>query len=65
MSRLPSAPGRSRPPLHGLAVALGQTLGRSLFPLVALTLLGATLLWGPWASLAVAVLWWKVVTRIG
>ena len=65
MSKPLSAPGRVRPPLHGLAAALGQTLGRSLFPLVALFLLGATLLWGPWVSLALAVLWWKVVTRIG
>lgn len=47
--------------LHGL----GQVLGRSLFPIVALVLIAGTMLWGPWVTLVLALVWWNVVTRIG
>jgi hypothetical protein len=47
--------------LHGL----GQVFGRSLFPFVALTLIAGTMLWGPWGTLVLALVWWNVVTRIG
>jgi hypothetical protein len=47
--------------LHGL----GQVFGRSLFPFVALTLIAGTVLWGPWGTLVLALVWWNVVTRIG
>lgn len=47
--------------LHGL----GQVLGRSLFPFAALTLIAGTMLWGPWGTLVLALVWWNVVTRIG
>ncbi len=49
-------------PLH---VRLGWIVGRSLLPLVALGLLLGTLLWGPWVSLVLTYLWWRLVTRIG
>jgi len=45
--------------------ALGAWLGHSLFPLVALALIAGTVLWGPWVTLALAIVWWNVVTRIG
>ena len=48
---------------HRLCIELGWLLGRSLFPLVALVLLVGTLWWGPWGTLALAFLWWRLVTR--
>lgn len=47
--------------LHGL----GQVFGRSLFPFVSLVLIAGTMLWGPWVTLVLALVWWNVVTRIG
>ncbi len=44
---------------------LSAVIGRSLFPFVALILILGTAFWGPWITLALALLWWKVVTRIG
>lgn len=38
---------------------------RSLFPLVALALLGSVLLCGPWPFLAATYLWWRLVTLVG
>mgnify|MGYP006945867692 CR=1 FL=1 len=40
-------------------------IGRSLFPIVALLLIAGTALWGPFPSLVLTVLWWKVVTWVG
>ncbi|HLU40113.1 MAG TPA: hypothetical protein VK081_12075 [Planctomycetota bacterium] len=60
----PSAVGRNLPPPAG-SLGLGQFVGRSLFPLLALTLILGTLLWGPWVTLALAVASWAVVGRIG
>ncbi len=48
----------------GLPPAL-LLLGPSLFPIVTLLLIAGTVLWGPFATLALTVLWWKVVTWIG
>ena len=44
---------------------LGLVFGRSLFPFVALGLLLGTFLWGPWVTLLLAVVWWKLVTVVG
>lgn len=60
---LPSDP-RQRPEEPRRLHELGQLLGRSLFPLSSLLLITGTLLWGPWGTLGLAVLWWRVVTRI-
>jgi len=48
-----------------LVGGIGRFLGRSLFPVVALALILGTLLWGPWVTLVLALLWWHLVTRIG
>jgi hypothetical protein len=40
-------------------------VGRSLFPLLTVGLLAATMLWGPWVSLALAAVVWNVVGRLG
>ena len=42
----------------------GRLLGRSLFPIAALTLIASTALFGPWVTLVLAVVWWTVVTRV-
>ena len=42
-----------------------MVLGRSLFPLIALTVICGTVLWGPWVSLALAFVSWRIVARIG
>jgi hypothetical protein len=44
---------------------LGIYLGRSLFPLTALVVVLGAFLWGPWISLAIAYVWWRLVARIG
>ncbi len=49
----------------GFLGRLGWVLGRSLFPVASLTLILGTMLWGPWVTLVLALVWWKVVTRIG
>lgn len=54
-------PARAARPLRGI----GLVLGRSLFPFVSLAIIAGTMLWGPWATLVIALVWWKVVTRIG
>ena len=43
----------------------GWIVGRSLFPIMALLLILGTLVWGPWVTLVLAVVWWRIVTRIG
>lgn len=45
--------------------ALTELVVRSLFPLVALALLGSVLLCGPWVFLAATFLWWRLVTLVG
>lgn len=43
-------------------VALRFLLGRSLFPIVALALIAGTFWWGPWVTLALTAIWWRIVT---
>ncbi|MEZ5962954.1 MAG: hypothetical protein R3F56_03815 [Planctomycetota bacterium] len=54
--------GLAAPPRPLTLAALG---GRSLFPLLALLILAGTLLWGPFVSLALAVVTWNLVGRFG
>lgn len=49
----------------GILSRLGWVLGRSLFPFVSLALILGTVIWGPWVTLVLALVWWHVVTRIG
>lgn len=42
--------------LHGFFLKTRQVLGRSFFPLFAITVIAGTMLWGPWVSLAVTVM---------
>ncbi len=44
--------------------SVGRLLGRSLFPFAALVLIASTVFYGPWVTLALAVVWWNVVTRV-
>lgn len=44
---------------------IGWLVGRSLFPIVALLLIWGTVIWGPWWTLVLTVVWWRIVTRIG
>jgi hypothetical protein len=44
---------------------LGLVFARSLYPWVALALIAGTLVWGPWVTLGLTVVWWNVVTRVG
>lgn len=46
--------------------ALGRVLllpARCLFPLLALAVIVGTLFWGPWVSLALALVSWRIVGR--
>lgn len=58
------SPSRWRPVPAWLG-ELGWIAGRSLFPIVALLLILGTVLWGPWVTLVLTFLWWRLVTRIG
>lgn len=60
-----AAPKVSRRRRAGAARGLARLVGRSLFPIAALTLILGTVLWGPWGTLVLAAAWWNVVTRIG
>jgi hypothetical protein len=40
-------------------------VGRSLFPITALVIIAGAALWGPWVSLGLAYVCWRVVGRIG
>jgi len=61
-----AAADRTDPPvLTRLVRECGWVLGRSLFPFVALVLILGTVLWGPWVTLILALVWWHIVTRIG
>ena len=52
-------------PTHDALTKIGLLLGRSLFPLVTFLILAGTLLWGPWISLALALLTWRLVVKFG
>lgn len=41
---------------------VGLILGRSLFPLLALSIILGTLLWGPWVTLALALVCFGVIS---
>lgn len=43
---------------------VGQFFGRSLLPIVALVLIAGTFLWGPWVTLLLTVVWWRIVTVV-
>jgi hypothetical protein len=45
--------------------ALGMLIGRSLFPLMMVIILGGTLLWGPWVTLVLALAWFITISFIG
>lgn len=47
------------------ALSLRAFAGRSLFPLITLGLIAGTALWGPWITLALAVVTWSTVGRLG
>ena len=42
---------------------LANAAGRSLFPLATLAILAGTLAWGPWVSLVLALVTWRLVVR--
>ncbi len=42
---------------------IGEFIGRSFFPLVAVVIILGTMVWGPWVSLALALVVWATVTR--
>ena len=60
-----SSPERTPARARGVLATAGNLLGHSLFPFVALILIAGTVLWGPWVTLVLALLWWNIVTRVG
>ena len=48
-----------------MTTRFGMIVGRSLFPFSALLIIGGSVVWGPWVSLALAYGWWRLVGRIG
>ena len=40
-------------------------VGRSLFPIATVVILGGTLVWGPWVTLGLAAVLWHIVGRLG
>ena len=46
---------------RGTLYAIGMLFGRSLIPLTAVVIVGGTVVWGPWVSLALAAVWFFVV----
>jgi hypothetical protein len=44
---------------------LGTFVGRSFFPIAALIIVGGVVFWGPWVSLVLAYVLWRVVARLG
>lgn len=44
---------------------VGLVFARSLYPWAALALICGTLVWGPWVTLVLALVWWNIVTRVG
>jgi hypothetical protein len=43
---------------------LGQVLGRSLIPFLALLIIAGTLWWGPWITLMLAVVLWLAIGHL-
>ena len=56
-----TAPSRAVNWLEGL----GLLIGRSLFPITAVVILGGTFLWGPWITLGLALGWFGLVNIVG
>lgn len=50
-----SASAAAQPPL------ILMLLGRSLFPISVVLILGGTFLWGPWITLAVGLTWFILI----
>ena len=49
-----------------LSTSLGLIMGRSLFPITAVVIIGGTIWWGPWISFVLALSWFTIVLmRIG
>lgn len=49
--------------LHrGFLWEVGQFFGRSLLPIMALALIGGTFVWGPWVTLVLVFVWWRIVS---
>ncbi len=48
-------------PSRNILSNIGLILGRSLFPLTAIMLILGTILWGPWVSLILAIVWFMIV----
>lgn len=44
-----------------LGSKIGLLLGRSLFPLTAILIIMGTIVWGPWISLILAIVWFSIV----
>lgn len=56
----PHAPSRA----SGWLQNVGLVIGRSLFPISAVAILGGTFLWGPWVTLALALGWFGIVNIV-
>ena len=48
----------------GTSISLGSIVGRSLFPISAIAIVVGAVFWGPWVSLILAYLSWRVAARI-
>lgn len=46
---------------RGTLYAIGMLFGRSLIPVTTVVIVGGTVVWGPWISLALAFVWFFVV----
>lgn len=55
-------PQRPSAPLH--AARWSELPGRTFLPLLVLTLLLGTVLWGPWVGLVLAVVAWQLAGRV-
>lgn len=44
--------------------SVGMFFGRSFFPFAALAVILGAMLWGPFVSLAIALVLWRVVGRV-
>jgi hypothetical protein len=61
-----TAQDQQRDPLEPLFVAtqwVVLALGRSLFPISAIVIIGGTVVWGPWVTLVLAFGWFTVVLK--
>lgn len=46
-----------------LVAGLGRVCLHSLFPIAGVLLILGTVVWGPWITLLLAWIWWKIVGR--